>query len=169
MRIFKEEQGFRQWWLFLILGISTLIPIGIMISAYIKNKNTFSIQELFGIISLIVISIGIIFIFKLTTRIDENGIYYQFFPFHWSLKKINWISINKVYIRTYNPIRDYGGWGLKGGSHWSKSKGKAINVSGNIGIQLELKDGKKILIGTQKENEVKQVLETYKHKLNQLS
>jgi len=37
----------------------------------------------------------------------------------------------------------------------------AINVSGDIGIQIELKNNKKILIGTQKETEAKNVLNTY--------
>ena len=63
-------------------------------------------------------------------------------------------------------LLEYGGWGLKGGLLWKKSKGIAINVSGNIGIQLELKNGKKLLIGTQKLQEAKQVLDTYKNKLN---
>ena len=40
---------------------------------------------------------------------------------------------------------------------------KAINVSGDIGIQLELKNGKKLLIGTQKEAEAKSVLQTYQN------
>jgi len=113
----------------------------------------------------ILISVSLIFFFKLTTRIDEKGIHYQFFPFHFKFKLISWNEISKVFVRTYDPIGEYGGWGLKGG--WSKSKGKAINVSGDIGIQLELKTGKKLLIGTQKENDAKSVLETYNSKINE--
>lgn len=71
----------------------------------------------------------------------------------------------KAYVRKYDPIGDYGGWGLKGGALWNSKKGKAINVSGDIGIQLELKNSKKLLIGTQKEAEARRVLETYNHKI----
>ena len=106
----------------------------------------------------------LIFIFKLTTRIDENGIHYQFFPFQFKLKLISWNEITRAYVRIYDPVGEYGGWGLKGG--WSKSKGKAINVSGDIGIQLELKTGKKLLIGTQKKEEATKVLQTYQLKIN---
>ncbi|MGK0329715.1 MAG: hypothetical protein ACJAXF_003214, partial [Polaribacter sp.] len=67
--------------------------------------------------------------------------------------------------RTYLPISEFGGWGLRGGFFFNKGKEKAVNISGNIGIQLILKSGKKLLIGTQKESEAKSVLETYKSKI----
>jgi hypothetical protein len=107
----------------------------------------------------------LIFSFKLKTRIDEKGIHYQFFPFHFSLKTITWSEINAAKIRTYYPISEYGGWGLRGGFFLNKSKGNAINISGNIGIQLALKNGNKLLIGTQKKGEVKRVLENYQNKI----
>jgi hypothetical protein len=40
-----------------------------------------------------------------------------------------------------------------------------MNVSGDIGIQLEFKNGQKLLIGTQKQAEAKSVLETYQNKI----
>lgn len=73
---------------------------------------------------------------------------------------------SKAYVRTYDALSEYGGWGLKGGALWNNSKGKAINVSGNIGIQLELKNGKKLLIGTQKKKEAENVLLNYQTKIN---
>ena len=89
----------------------------------------------------------------------------KFFPFHFSLKTILWIDITKAYVRTYDPIGEYGGWGFKGGAFWNRGKGKCINVSGDVGIQIEFKNGKKLLIGTQKESDTKRILETYKTKL----
>ncbi|APY09596.1 hypothetical protein BWZ20_04820 [Winogradskyella sp. J14-2] len=92
--------------------------------------------------------------------------YYKFFPFQFKSKLIEWQEINKAYVRNYDAITEFGGWGLKGGALWNKSKGRAINVSGDIGIQLQLKNGKKLLIGTQKKEEAMRVLEAYKTKLN---
>ena len=60
---------------------------------------------------------------------------------------------------------EYGGWGLRGGFFLNKGKGTAYNVSGNIGIQLEFVNGKKILIGTHKRDEVDRVLKTYASKI----
>ena len=182
MKVFKEEQRFTQTWLVTLLGISLIVPIVILASEYFKEDTKISINE-FVFSSLGIVICGVfIFFFKLKTRIDEIGIHYQFVPFHFSFKKITnevpikyegrsydqgkkitWKEITKAYVKSYNPISDFGGWGLKGG--WSNSKGKAINVSGDIGIQLELKNGKKILIGTQKKEEATQVLLTYQNKL----
>lgn len=163
MKVFKEEQRFTQLWLIILMAASIIVPIALFIQEYLKEGSTISNLDLLLFLSLMIGSALLIFIFKLTTRIDEKGIHYQFFPFHLKLKLIAWQDITNAYIRNYDPIGDYGGWGLKGG--WSKSKGKAINVSGDIGIQLELKTGKKLLIGTNKKEEATQVLLTYKTKI----
>ena len=166
MKVFKEEQRFTQTWLIVLLAVSVIVPITLIVNTYFKENSNMSTNEFVLTILGILVSISFVFFFKLTTRIDEVGIHYQFFPFHFSLKTINWNKINKAYVRTYDPITEYGGWGLKGGSLWNKKKGTAINVSGDIGIQLELSNGKKILIGTKKENEAKQVLSNYQNKIS---
>jgi hypothetical protein len=165
MKVFKEEQRFTQWWLIIILAICTLIPIATIAQKYLKENVVASNKELIVTIVVIMVSFSILFLFKLTTKIDDKGIHYQFFPFHFSMKLIPWNEISKAGIRTYFPITEFGGWGLKGGFFFNKGKGKAINVSGNIGIQLILKNGDKLLIGTQKKEDTIRVLETYKNKL----
>lgn len=167
MKVFIEEQRFTQLWLIIILIFSSLVPIGMMINEYQNDKNSFSLEMVLLISLVILLPLGIIFLFKLTTRIDEQGIHYQFFPFHLYLKKIGWNEISNAYVRTYDPIGEYGGWGIKGGFFWNKAKGTAVTVSGDLGIQLELKNGKKLLIGTKKESEAKSVIETYKINSNE--
>ncbi|MHB1148456.1 MAG: hypothetical protein ACYC01_12785 [Lutibacter sp.] len=115
MKIFIEEQKFTQIWLFLGLAIAFVtvtMPI-------VKDWDTIS-QGGFGeIISnlggfLVIISVFILFnFFKLKTRIDEKGIYYQYLPFHFSYRFLPWDTISKCYVRNYNAIFEYGGWGLK--------------------------------------------------------
>ncbi|MBJ2175825.1 hypothetical protein JBL43_16340 [Aureibaculum sp. A20] len=74
-----------------------------------------------------------------------------------------WNDISKVYVRKYNAITEYGGWGFRG--YIFKTGGKAFNVMGNKGIQIVLKNGKKMLIGTQKEVEAERILNVYKSKI----
>lgn len=166
MRIFKEEQRFNQLWLIILVVVSLLVPIGIIIGSYIKNPDSFSTLGVLSTIGIVLFASGIIFLFKLSSRIDESGIHYKFFPFHIKYKLIKWDEIDSAYLRTYDAINEYGGWGLKGGAFWNKSKGTAINVSGDVGIQLDLKNGKKLLIGTQKRKEVEATIRFYKTKLN---
>jgi hypothetical protein len=158
MRIFKEEQRFTQTWLIVIIVISLIVPLAIIL----KEIDKLSTSEIIISIGTIILASGLIFLFKLTTIIDEKGIHYKFFPFHLKFKTVVWNDIENAYIRTYDAISEYGGWGVRGGALWYKAKGKAINISGNIGIQLKLKDGKKLLIGTNKKEQAQDVLSTYK-------
>jgi hypothetical protein len=164
MKVFKEQQRFTQTWLIVLLAISVIVPIVIIVNEYLDENTTMSSNEFILTLGGILVSVTFIFFFQLKTRIDEFGIHYQFFPFHLSMKTIHWKEINTATVRTYDPIGEFGGWGIKGGLFWDKSKGKCMNISGDIGIQLVFKDGKKILIGTQKKEEATQVLKTYNTK-----
>jgi hypothetical protein len=165
MRIFKEEQKFTQIWLHALLIVS-FVPVLIMIARdWIQSTDHDSKVGLITVIGSILLVYGLIYSLKLKTRIDEKGIYYRFIPFHLSVKFISWDDLKSAYIRKYNPISEYGGWGIKGGKLWNKSNGVAFNVKGDIGLQLELISGKKILIGTQQEEEIKRVLMTYADKI----
>jgi len=80
---------------------------------------------------------------------------YVFFPFHLTLKKYSWDNIQRFSVRQYDPITEYGGWGFRFGF---LTKGMAFNVSGNKGIQLVLKNGSRLLIGTNKPDEASETL-----------
>jgi hypothetical protein len=162
MRIFKEEQRFTQPLVFVLLIMSFLVTIGVSLKEFFTEGSKMTTTELLSGIGIFLACSLPIFFFKLITRIDEKGIHYQFIPFHTKLKSILWSEIKSVYVRKYDAITEYGGWGIKG---FFGKRGRAINVKGNIGIQLEFKNSKKFLIGTQLESEVKRVLETYAHKL----
>lgn len=112
-------------------------------------------------ISLLLVVL-ILFYFKLETRIDEAGIHYSFWPFHLSMRHIPWHKMSSCYVREYNPISEFGGWGYR--IKLGKG-GRALNVKGNKGIQIEMVSGKKLLIGTQKDSDVRSVLVQYEHKL----
>ena len=66
-----------------------------------------------------------------------------------------WEKLKKSFVRQYSPIAEYGGWGLRYGF---LGKGKAFNVSGDKGLQLEFMDNKKLLIGTSKPDELTEAL-----------
>ena len=62
-------------------------------------------------------------------------------------------NIKKCEVRKYSPIKECGGWGIKYGR-----KGKAYNVSGNFGVQLEFTKGKPLLIGSQNPEKLARVI-----------
>ena len=108
------------------------------------------------VILAIIFGIGLpLFMFttNLTTEVHSDGLYIRFFPFHLSFRRIAIEEIGGFEVCTYNPIKDYGGWGIRYGR-----KGKAYNVSRNRGVQLELLNRKHLLIGSQKPEELAEAL-----------
>jgi hypothetical protein len=169
MRVFKEQQRFTQWWILLLIGSVTIIPVYGIIQQFVFDKpfgdHPMSNSGLLIFTIAMLFFIYFFFSLKLITRIDEIGIHYRFVPFHFSNRTIAWNTITSAKIRTYDAITEYGGWGLKSKFLFRKNKGISYSVSGNIGIQLELISKKKILIGTNKKGEVEAVLKTYSDKL----
>jgi len=163
MKIFTEKQRFNQFCVYLIFGASLLsmvIPVAINSDEMLNDKVAkiaLSISFL-----LILVAVFLIRMITLHTRIDEKGIHYRFTPFHRKQYLLSWNEVNNAYVRKYNAISEYGGWGYK--TNVFRSGGRAYNIRGNQGIQIELSNGKKMLIGTQKEAEAQRVLEVYKSK-----
>ena len=93
---------------------------------------------------------------KLRVKINKQGIFYQFFPFHFKSHQINFDEIKTMQAITYSPIKDYGGWGIR-----YSFRGTAYNVFGNKGIQIELKSGKRILFGSQRAEEFEAILKEF--------
>jgi hypothetical protein len=89
-------------------------------------------------------------ILRLKTQVREDGIYIQFLPFIWNWKQFAWEDIQHWEVRQYSPIWEYGGWGIKG-----TRNNRAYNLWGKQGLQLVLKNGKKVLIGTQQPEDIK--------------
>jgi len=145
---FKEIQRIDSLWPLLILAVTLVINWILYFRLHESNLDFFYIS-----VSTAMLLSGILVLTKLTTRIDKDGIYFRLFPFQLSSRQIHWHEIASVEIRNYKPISEFGGWGLR----WSRD-GKAYTVRGSEGIQLRLKDKKRILIGTQRPNEAKEVV-----------
>jgi hypothetical protein len=108
----------------------------------------------FILVILLFVLVMLLFGFaKLITVIDKSGIAFKFQPFQLRYSRICWDQVEKYSVISYHPIRDFGGWGIK-----SKKGITAFNVSGDKGLQIQLKSGKSIMIGTQKDVELNQFL-----------
>ena len=157
--LFSEKQRFNQWWLWLLLlSINALFLFGVFKQIICKQQfgdHPISDNGLLLVTGFTFVLTILIFSCKLDTTIKSDGIYIRFFPFHLTFKHYSWQSLQKCFVRKYFPIPEYGGWGLRLGIFGG---GKAFNVSGNIGLQLEFNDNQKLLIGTNKPNELTEIL-----------
>jgi hypothetical protein len=155
--LFSESQRFRQWWLYITLIICLMPVIFVAVKTYQEVPEY--PQDMFIAICIgigvFLLTLAFIFMIRLDTEVSEDGVFVRFYPIHIKYKQFRWTDLDQAYVRTYAPMAEYGGWGLRismGGY------GKAYNVSGNKGLQLVTKAGKKLLIGTVKAGEMEQVL-----------
>lgn len=152
---FHEVQQFRQRWLWIFLLFTSLLIVILFGYGMIKQLAfgyTWGDRPMSNIalaivgMMVIIFVIGLTYLFytmKLVTEVRDDDLFVQFFPFSRQIISLN--SIKRCEVRTYSPIKEYGGWGVRYGR-----RGKAYNVSGNRGVQLEFHSGKPLLIGSQK-------------------
>ena len=155
---FKETQKMKQLWLWILLSVLAVIWIwGIVQQIFLGipfgNKPASDLGLI--LIGLILIS-PIILIFKLTliTEVRKDAVYYKLSPIQFKFKKIEPEEIEEYFTRQYKPLSEYGGWGIRIGR-----KGKAYNVSGNMGMQFILKNRKMFMIGTKKPEEFQKAMD----------
>jgi len=152
--LYEEDQRFTQWWLWTII----IGAMGVFIYSNIKtfqlDEALFSWTKLSLVIPILMIP-ALIYFLTLKTRVEKNGIYVRFIPFHLKEIFIAWDQLESCQVRTYSPLGEYGGWGIKYGLGGA---GKVYNVRGNKGLQLVFKDGARLLIGTQKPQELQDIV-----------
>ena len=156
---YREVQQFRQVWIWAIVvtiaGFVWYASVRQLLLHYPFGSRP--MPDILLVIFWFIFGIGLPVLFfsvKLVTEVRNDGIYICYFPFHRSFHKISFKEIRRYEVRTYRPIMEYGGWGIRYGT-----KGKAYNVSGNRGLQLELSNGKQLLIGSQRVEELLQAIQ----------
>ena len=101
---------------------------------------------LLGLAALVITAclgaVWVVFFGRLVTEVRTNGLSVQLRPLT-RRHRFAWHEIESVEARSYHPLREYGGWGVRFGAG-----GKAYNVSGNRGVQLVLRGGQRLLIGS---------------------
>ena len=156
---FREVQKFGQPWLWVLMVVMVAVYVGMHAFIIVKTPHLafqpgFIFSTLFGAVITGAV-IALLLVCRLTVVISTRGLTYEFFPFHWKPHFIDWADIRTCYVRKYRPVVEYGGWGIRYG--WG-GKGKAYNVRGNMGLQLELRDGSRILFGTQRPDDMGRIL-----------
>jgi hypothetical protein len=144
---FSETQKFTQKWIWALL-LGGFFITAILAFDFWKNENPASNDNFYFVIGTVALSILSILFFtslRLETTIDSKGIGLKFSPIHREYRFYPWQEIEKIHIRKYDAISEFGGWGIRIRPF---KKSRAYNVRGTVGLQLELKSGHKILIGT---------------------
>jgi hypothetical protein len=136
MADFREEQHFERFWTPVVFIPAVVIAYGIYRQA--------SAGALLWPALAVTLGVAIWFLgMKLVTEVREDGLFI-WFVWLWPQRTIPWEQIRSVGPRTYRPIRDFGGWGVR----WA-ARGIVYHARGNRGVRLVLESGERVLIGSQ--------------------
>lgn len=153
---FVEVQRFRQPLLLLLLALVAapfwyLVVAHFVFGAEVEGAGELVVFWLFAGVLLP----GLLLATRLTTEVTSGGLVLRFPPL--VNRTIPFAEIRGVQARTYRPLREYGGWGIR----WAGKGRMAYNVSGNKGVEVELADGRTVMVGSQRAEELAEALRAH--------
>lgn len=151
--VFREVQRWSPAVRSLLVLLVLATAAGIAVASIVTGRGSLGTAwpvvaiaaEVVGLLAVAVL----LWTFRLETVVRPAGLYIRYVPFHLHWRQFAAQDLSECYARTYRPILEYGGWGIRCG--W---KGRAYNVSGHEGVQLVFKNGKRLLIGSQRSHEL---------------
>lgn len=152
--MFREVQHFFRQWIFLLPVAAVTIIVWYEFAQQIvlgHPQGEEPIPNWLAWVLTIVFGLGfpaVGLLVRLVTEVRPGELLVRLYPLRWVTIPLE--AIGKAAVREYSPIREYGGWGVR----VSKWNGRAYNAYGNKGVQLELKTGALVLIGSQRPQEL---------------
>lgn len=148
--IFREEQRFG-WWAYAILAVivsltwAALNGRGPAAAGFVSRHAPLSVAMGFGLPMMLVV-----FVLRMTTLVTPTDVrvWFGFVPSY--RRAISLAGISKVEVVQYRPIVHSMGWGVR----IARDGERILNARGDRGVRLHLVDGSKVLLGSQRPEEL---------------
>jgi hypothetical protein len=140
-KLFEEVQPLPLWlqWLMTLAQLSCFI-----VPVVIGIRQGMGIKEFWLVLVLLIVVEGPLIYLTWNTRFEKvlttEGIYYRFQPLHQWYRNVGWNDIDSWYLRN-SPA-------LQIGYRLVPGYGTALTMNSGKGIQLQLKNGKRLFLGT---------------------
>jgi hypothetical protein len=131
---YSEKSGLPSW----IFWPIASIPLSIYLYEKIVHPADSEPFDWFGLVILAIVGL-FIFAIKLHVTINTEGITYKYPPFHIKPKQMPWANIESAELMKINPLKEFGGWGLRYGK-----LGAAYTTRGRYILHIVQKTGKPI-------------------------
>ncbi|MFO0910074.1 MAG: hypothetical protein U0794_17310 [Isosphaeraceae bacterium] len=150
--VYREEQNF-DW---RVYALVLLAQVAVTLGLYWLYQHGYdpglehglsglavSLLALVGLASPALLVVGLL---RMTTEVTPTTIriWFGWVPTYRRFVVI--ASVQKIEVVSYRPLADYGGWGIRSG----RDGERVLNARGNRGVRLDLGDGTRLLIGSQK-------------------
>jgi hypothetical protein len=160
--VFHEEQSF-DWRVYASIAVLELVAAYLLVwltrdwgpvAALLAHK--WSIEfSLAAVISLALPLLLAVYLLQMTTEVtaSEVRVWYGWVPVYRRAVAIS--NVRSHAVVQYRPIADHGGWGIRAG----RDGERVLTARGNRGVRLELADGTRLLIGSQRPEELAETIE----------
>jgi hypothetical protein len=115
-------------------------------SAWFEETQGFA-PWAYVLISVVFLVLLSVLTLRQTTTVADDAVTVRFGPFY--RMRIPFSEIAHAEAVSYRPVRDYGGWGIRG-----LGRRRALNTRGNLGVLVTRADGSTVLIGSQEPREL---------------
>jgi hypothetical protein len=143
---FHEDQRFRRQIVGLLLAaliFVVAVAVGAIVLARPDDAWLLAIAPVVVLIVAALISLS-----HLDVEVTDDGVRIAF-RYLWPTRRIRFEEIVGLQVRRYRPLLEYGGWGVRlGPAGWAYSAG------GDEGVQLRLRKGIPVLIGSRNPREL---------------
>lgn len=144
---FEERQMFTLW-AYVLIAVAAAGAATALLAARMEPSGRVALGAYLLIVALAAN------LFAMTTLVTGDTLCVTFgwaFPLYRRVIRI--ADITRAEAVTYSPLGEYGGWGIRG-----MGKNTALNASGNRGVRLTLRDGRRVLIGSQRPDALRYAL-----------
>ena len=160
--IYREEQNF-DWWVYALLAVLDVLAwLGLVWllhkapdRAALPDSWAIEVPVSVSVVGLFLPAILMVGLLRMTTEVTPTHVrvYFGWVPTY--RRAVAVAAIQRLEVVTYRPIADYGGWGIRSG----RDGERVLNARGDRGVRLDLSDGTRLLIGSQRPEELARVLE----------
>ena len=145
MTRYHEEQHFHGALMGLLLVAMVFVVAVTVLAVFFSRPGD---ALLLAIAPVVVLVASLISLSHLDVDVTDRGVTIAF-RYLWPTRRIGFAEIVGLEVRRYNPLLEYGGWGVRLGP-----KGWGYMTSGKEGVQLRLRKGLPVLIGSARPREL---------------
>jgi hypothetical protein len=152
---FYEKQKFKSVFIYSLLILAGLIGAYLSLDKVLMNLP-FAWNDgsmMLYVLAVFILPVTLLLIFSITrfdSIINDDGIFYRWMPYKKTFNMIDWSAVKELYI-VEARTRSLG----KTKTH---NHGETHFLGGQYGLQIIMKSGRKIFLGTKKPEEVNRIL-----------
>jgi hypothetical protein len=150
--VYREEQNF-DWRVYALLAtVEALVWVGLLwahrdwpAAGGLDHLGAYELAIGAGV-GLVLPALLVVGVLRMTTEVTPTDlrVWFGWVPTYRRFVPLG--GIQRIEVVSYRPLADYGGWGVRVG----RDGVRVLNARGNRGVRLDLADGTKLLIGSQR-------------------